>query len=216
VTTQPAVRRQARSSVRRRQVLDAALSCFAEKGIAGTAIEDICSRSGASVGSLYHLFGSKTGVAAALYLDALADFQGAVRRRLKPTTDARAGVCAVIVAQIAWVGKNPARARFLQEMRHTETVAAHAEEIRLLNREFGLAIGAWAQSHIGSRKLRRMPIDVFMAQLLGPTHEYLRGRLAGRQCAPRNLAVQLLGESAWRALGIERIEVDSTHKRGGR
>jgi len=216
MTDPPAVRRQARSSVRRRQVLDAALISFAEKGIAATAIEDICARSGASVGSVYHLFGSKAGVAAALYLDALADFQASVRRRLKPTTGAEDGVRAIIAAQIAWVEKHPARARFLQQMRHTETIAVHAEEMRRLNREFGRAIGAWAQRHGDSGQLQRLPIDLFMAQLLGPAHEYLRARLAGRQCAPRNRAIQLLGAAAWRALGVGRKDAHSTRKGASR
>ena len=206
-------RLQTRSSARRREVLDAALACFAEKGVEATSIEDICGRSGASVGSVYHLFGSKAGVAAALYLDALADFQAAVGGQLKPATGASDGVHAVIAAHIKWADKNRARANYLMEARHTGTVAAHADQIRALNREFGLAIGRWAQAHIAQGALRQMPTGLFIAQLLGPTHEYVCGRLAGRESAPLKLAIRLLAEAAWRALGSDASAANS--KSGG-
>lgn len=207
----PAIRRQPRSTARRREVLDAALDCFAKNGIAGTAIEDICSRSGTSVGSLYHQFGSKAGIAAALYLDALADFQAAVGARLAPATGARAGVQALIAAHLEWVGRHPGRARFLQEMRRADAVAVHEEEIRALNRAFGQAIGAWAQKHIAAGRLRRLPVDLFIAQLLGPAHEYVRGHLAGRESTPPDVAARLLGDAAWRAIGIDRPEKTTRH-----
>ncbi|HTO27428.1 MAG TPA: TetR family transcriptional regulator, partial [Devosia sp.] len=41
---------------RRRQILDAALSAFLERGYAATSIADIRARSGASTGSIYHFF----------------------------------------------------------------------------------------------------------------------------------------------------------------
>jgi AcrR family transcriptional regulator len=210
----PAVRRQPRSAVRRSQVLEAALACFSEHGIAATAIEDICSNSGASVGSIYHLFGSKDGLAAALYLDAVASFQAAVMRRLKPPTGALEAVLAIIAAHIDWVEKHPAHARFLQQARHTPTVAACADAMALRNRDFALHIGAWAKSHVDGGRLRKMPVDLLMAQLLGPTHEYVRGRLAGREPSAPGVAKRLLGQAAWRALGVDQGSADSRFSQG--
>jgi AcrR family transcriptional regulator len=51
---------------RRRQVLDAALVCFREKGFAGASIGDICRQSGMSPGHLYHYFRSKDEIVAAI------------------------------------------------------------------------------------------------------------------------------------------------------
>ena len=205
---------QTRSTVRRREILEAALACFTEKGIEGTAIEDICLRAGASVSSVYHLFGNKAGIAAALYLDSLQAFQMSVCRQLKPTLGAREGVLAFVAAHIKWAEKNHARANFLQASRHTGSVAAHAEAIRALNRSFSEAIGSWAQQHIASGQLRTMPADLFIAQLLGPTQEYVRGRLAGRPSAALKLAIEMLGESAWRALGHDDSKTDLKGQRG--
>jgi AcrR family transcriptional regulator len=44
-------------SSRRELILDAALRSFLEHGLAGASIEDVCARSGSSVGSVYHHFG---------------------------------------------------------------------------------------------------------------------------------------------------------------
>lgn len=51
---------------RRRQVLDAALRCFREKGFAGASIGDICKTAGMSPGHLYHYFSSKDDIVAAI------------------------------------------------------------------------------------------------------------------------------------------------------
>jgi AcrR family transcriptional regulator len=197
----PLVRRHARSVARRRQVLDAALACFSEKGVEGTVIEDICTASGASVGSIYHQFESKTGVAAAVYLDALADFQAAVAQCIGPAVGAREGVLAVIAAHVEWVEGNPARARFLQQARHTELVATRASEIAGLNQAFGQSVARWMAIHVAAGRLRPLPVDIFIAQLLGPAQEYLRGRMSGRKGASPESAIEALGDAAWRALG---------------
>ena len=200
--TRPA-RRHARSALRRRQVLDAALSCFGERGIERTAIGDICTASGASVGSLYHQFDGKHGVAAALYLDTLADFQSAVLAGLAAAADARAGLHALIAAHIRWVERNPERARFLQQARHAGVVASRAPEIADLNREFGRTIAAWMATHVAAGRLRASLVDLFIAQLLGPVQEYVRGRLSGRDGTAPDAAIEALAAAAWRALGID-------------
>lgn len=46
--------------------MDAALALFLEKGIAGTIIDEIVSKAGASKGTFYHYFSSKNDIVAAL------------------------------------------------------------------------------------------------------------------------------------------------------
>ena len=55
----------ARSS-RKQEILQAALACFTEFGVEATTIEMIRDRSGASIGSLYHHFGNRERIIAAL------------------------------------------------------------------------------------------------------------------------------------------------------
>lgn len=203
MTARPVESLQTRSAVRRGQILDAALACFAKQGVEATAIEDICSHCGASVSSVYHLFGNKAGIVAALYLDSLAAFQSCVCKQLKPGVGARAGVHTFVAAHIRWAEKNRERASFLQASRHTSGVTALEQDIRALNQAFFQTIGAWVTVHLASGQLRGLPTDLFIAQLLGPTHEYVRARLLGRACAPPKTAITSLGEAAWRALGNE-------------
>ena len=50
---------------RKQAILEAALAAFLQKGVLATTIDDVRERSGASVGSIYHHYGSKEGIAAA-------------------------------------------------------------------------------------------------------------------------------------------------------
>lgn len=56
-----------RSADPRQQVLDTVLRLFRERGYFATSIQDISRESGVSVGSIYHHFGDKEGIARALY-----------------------------------------------------------------------------------------------------------------------------------------------------
>lgn len=47
---------------RRRQILDAAIECFARQGLHRTTIEDIIRQSGLSAGAIYDYFGSKDDI----------------------------------------------------------------------------------------------------------------------------------------------------------
>lgn len=50
------------SDARRRQILDAALACFAKQGFHRTTMKDIISASGLSAGAIYNYFGSKSEI----------------------------------------------------------------------------------------------------------------------------------------------------------
>lgn len=55
--------KQKRSAKSEQKLLNAAEALFAEKGFEGTKISDIIKRSGCSIGSFYHRFGDKDGLA---------------------------------------------------------------------------------------------------------------------------------------------------------
>src|SRR5690348_7206531 len=57
---------QRRKHARIPEILDAALACFAEKGFAGTRMDDIAARAGISKGTIYLYFDSKDAVFKAL------------------------------------------------------------------------------------------------------------------------------------------------------
>lgn len=51
---------------RRRQILDAALACFARKGFHQTSMHEICTEAGLSAGALYRYFASKSELIVAI------------------------------------------------------------------------------------------------------------------------------------------------------
>ena len=54
---------RAATAARKASVLKAALQCFSERGLEGTSIHDIQRLADCSIGSIYHHFRSKEGVA---------------------------------------------------------------------------------------------------------------------------------------------------------
>lgn len=63
---------------RRRQILDAALACFRERGFRQTTIEEVCAEARVSPGALYRLFTSKADLIAAIAADARAGAEAAL------------------------------------------------------------------------------------------------------------------------------------------
>src|SRR5256714_1341150 len=125
---------------RRAAILDAALNCFVRRGYSSTTIDDIRRASGASVGSLYHHCGGKDRIAAALYVDGLADYQRGFQAVLAEHGDARGGVEAIVAYHLQWVDEHADLARFLLAMRETEVIAAAAPELHRRNRAFFAAV----------------------------------------------------------------------------
>ena len=57
----------------RDKLLASALACFDEHGLTGMTIEQIRRQANSSIGSLYHHFGNREGLIAALFLQLLDD-----------------------------------------------------------------------------------------------------------------------------------------------
>jgi AcrR family transcriptional regulator len=76
-------------------VLAAALDCFGRLGIDATTIQDIQRAANCSVGSLYHHFGSKEGIAEELFIDGISRFNEGMLRKLTRCVGAEAAWNAV-------------------------------------------------------------------------------------------------------------------------
>jgi len=177
---------------RRKSILEAALESFGATG--ATTIEDVRRRSGASVGSIYHHFGGKDGIEAALYAEILRGYQAGVLRALERAADAESGVRALVRHHLRWVERNPERARFLLQ----GGVAREqlGEELKVLNQAMFAAVGDWVERQPAIRPLRR---ETFYAAVFGPAQELSRSWLAGRTRSLRRLEGEL-AEVAWRAV----------------
>ncbi len=202
----PAKRRplQARAAIRRQEILAAALQSFTELGFGTATIGDICKRSRASTGSVYHLFGSKEELAAELYLEGVAQYQRGFLEVLSAQPRARQGLYAATRYHLAWVQKHPSWARYLFQMRRAEFVTARSDRMTELNEDFDRGVGAWVRPHVERRTLRRYGPDLFTSILLGPSQEFSRQWLAGHSETSMDNAARELGRAAWRALSAPR------------
>jgi len=187
---------------RRTQILDAALDAFAAGGLATMTIDEILRRSGASTGSLYHHFGCKEDLAGALYVAGLRSYQETAIRTLERHPDAEEGVRAYVANYVRWIESNPRWARYLLEMRGTESVVAMEPDIREINDRFFGALRHWLESHIRAGRIVKLAPELYAAIITGPLHEWARQHLAGRAQAGPRTAARALGDAAWRALAV--------------
>jgi AcrR family transcriptional regulator len=87
---------------RRREILDAAVTCFEQRGLHGTTTDDIAAQAGLSNGALYRYFDGKAAI-----VEAIAAERHARERELLATAlreaDPRRAVHEFVVAYFAWL-----------------------------------------------------------------------------------------------------------------
>jgi AcrR family transcriptional regulator len=193
-------RRADAAADRRRAILDAALAEFTAHGVAGASIEDIRRRSGASVGSIYHHFGDKDGIAGALYLDGLRDYQEGFVEALADARSTRQGVQRVVHHHARWITNHRDLARFLLLGRDARVVVASERPLRELNRRFFGAVSDWTGPRVASGELRPLDAELLTALWIGPSQDLARHWLAGRSRISLIDAAPALADAAWRCL----------------
>jgi AcrR family transcriptional regulator len=191
-----------RSAARRERILEAALDAFTECGYAATTIADVRERSGASVGSIYHHFGDKEGIAAALYVECVRDFQQAILDALADHRSAERGIKAIVRRHLRWVQANPKAAAFLVDRREAEVAAAAEQRVQELNLATFAAIREWLTAHIEAGRLRQLPLRLIYVVALGPAQEYTRHWLRDPEANPIGPAAPVLAQAAWDALRV--------------
>jgi len=188
------------TAARRAAILDAALAEFTMHGVAGTSIEEIRRRSGASVGSIYHHFGGKDGIAGALYLEGLGDYQQGFVSVLDDAKTTRAGVEGAVVHHVGWITDHRDLARFLLLGRDASVVVATERPLRTMNRRFFAQVAGWTRPRIAAGELRRLDPELMTALWIGPSQDLARHWLAGRSRISLPDAVPVLAHAAWRSL----------------
>jgi AcrR family transcriptional regulator len=185
-------------------VLEAALKLFDEVGYGAATVEDIHRRAEVGIGSIYHHFGSKEGIAGALYVQALADFQRGLALALAENPEAERGVRAAVGYHLRWVEVNAARARFLMRRRETEVAQVNQAGIDLMNRETFAAIEEWYRPLAKAGEIRTLPMPVLYASWFGPAQEYARVALERAKHVSVIGAERALADAAWAALRSSR------------
>ena len=184
---------------RREAILEAARASFEEHGYGATTIELIAERSGASNGSIYHHFGSKDGILAALYASALGSYQGELLALLREhADDAEGGIRAGVVHHLEWVEAHPHETRTLFEHRQTLERTPRAGDLREQNRAALEEVRAWAARHVEAGAIRDLGAAAG-AVWFGPAQVVARDWMAGRLRGEPTALAPALAEAAWRS-----------------
>lgn len=185
---------------RRRAILDAALTVFLKSGVAGTKVEALHRASGASVGSIYHFFGSKEGVAAELYIETRRDYLDTYLAALQSNSSARAGIEGSVRTHLEWVAANELRARYMFHCREYEIIEESRPAITALNEHFYGEASTWLQPHVDKGRIKPLPPRLCQALWMGPCVEYARLWLARSAEFDMLGAAPILGQAAWDAV----------------
>ena len=186
----------ARAQLKRR-ILAGALSCFNEHGIEATTIDMILARCDASVGNVYHHFGSKDGLVAALFFCALDDQGRLVDVGLKDAADLESGVQALVFSYVDWVTAQPDLARFLFQARAAVAKGPLGSDLQQRNKVRNKGVLAWFSQMGGLDALSAWPAELLPSLIIGQAESYCRAWLSGRVKTSPQQYRQLLAQAAW-------------------
>ncbi len=186
----------------REDLLAAGLTVFDRDGFDGATVAAIRAQAGASNGSFFHFFGSKSELAGTLFLEILQRYHAAMLGALDSRAGAADGIARLIRAHLAWVATCRREARYLFEISRGEW----SEELRDAQRaqNFRLAEGVerWRAPLLARGELWPMTATLFLSQIIGPAQIFCRAYLSGREPSdPRRHADTLIA-CAVRALVV--------------
>lgn len=195
-------RRGTATAERKQQIIAAALKCFTEKGYEKTTVADICRESGCSVGSLYHHFGNKEGVAGELFIHAIELLNADLLRRLQRCRTVASGVRMVVTQYSDWVTAHPDFARLLHSGDVEFTESAHLR-LREIYRGHITAVFEWFHPYVVAGLMRVLPPETYVPLISGPIRDYTRQWLSGRVQKEPAQVQGVFAEAAWNAVKVD-------------
>jgi AcrR family transcriptional regulator len=181
-------------------LIESARAELADRGVEATGIADLRRATGKSVGSLYHRFGSKEGLVAEVYADALGSYQEALAAELAGDPPARSAVPAVVRRHLFWHEGHREGARFLHENAGVGRREPGLSLVAALNERFFPPVGEWWDGRVAAGELRALPFDLAYVLWLGAAQEFCRLWLAGGTRVGMRTARRELAEGAWNSL----------------
>jgi AcrR family transcriptional regulator len=189
-----------RDGIRRRdELLDAALTCFTERGLLGMRIEDIRRAAGASPSSVYNLFNGLPALAVALLARTFERLFAHVTSRARAQDRPDAVIRALVDGHLEWVLGHEDEARFMYAATALELTTAQRDELAELKAELAVPVMEHLTSLAGEAALPAWPVSTLEFIVLGPAHDACRRYLAG---TPVDLAGlrRLLPDVAWQSV----------------
>jgi AcrR family transcriptional regulator len=187
---------------RRQAILEAALKSFSAKGFNETTMEDIRHLSGASTGSIYHHFENKEMLALTLYIEGRNDWSNALFASIAGKHP-QEGIKDLVRAYLGWFEQHPDLGQYVIQAGSTEYLGAY---IKVLRQKTLTAVPAetfpqqfydWLAPFINDGTIIRLPQQVYIPLVIGPSREFVRRWLKKRLLSELEEAREPLAEAAW-------------------
>lgn len=190
----------------RAAILSAAEAVFLEHGYSASAIAQIRQASGATTGSIYHFFGSKAGIALALWDERLAIARGFIRLKKSQTPQTRLHV--MLRDFLLWGRDHAGQFRLADELQglamSDPSFAPIREELEAQIEDFGKTYAGWVQLEL----VTDMPPHIAHALIFGPATAYLRvgGKVDGD-------VIDAFSSAACAAIGASEEDAEAANER---
>lgn len=194
------MRRREATEVRRRSILDAALDCFLEYGVEGTTIDQIRQKSGASHGSIYHLFRGKDEIALTLFIEGMKDYHKRVVAAMSRETTAQGLIRAMIATHMATTVDNPQLGLYLTRMGLVDVIGSIREEYKHQSDSFAQAVWLHLQPFVDCGELIRLDRTIYFSLIIGPSAHMARAWLRKTYAGDLMTVVDTLADAAYRSL----------------
>ncbi|RSN09381.1 TetR/AcrR family transcriptional regulator [Nonomuraea sp. WAC 01424] len=188
--------RHRRSEETVRRLLDTALEVYP----ADFTLRAVTTRSGVSMGSVYHHFGSLEGLAAALYSRCMDELLDTLIAAVGPAADARDGVRRAVTAYLGFTAAHAAEARFIHAAPYALDLGPYAERIAAAKASRLARLNAWIGAHMEDGSVARLPAAQVEMLLIGPVAEVSRRWLAGAPEIDLAEAARILPDRIWLSL----------------
>ena len=192
-------RREEATAQRRQAILHAALQAFADGGLPAVTISAVSSTANASVGSIYHHFGDRTGMLAALYTRCFEGCFEPLRAVLRDDPTSEDGIRRLVGAYLHWVAANRLEASFIYAASDPAVLTHQVDTVQAYKAVFFEEVGAWMMPRVMRGELRPLPAWAIDPVLMGPAHEWSRRWLHGLD-VPMEDAIPVVAESVWRSI----------------
>lgn len=178
----------------RQKVLDAVLALFAERGYFATSIQDISRESAVSVGSIYHHFGDKVGIARALYQTLLEQMSNRIAQVSARHANAHDQCRGIVEALFEMTERDPLAMDFMLYAKHRDFLPDERPICSSRPFEIMRTIVAAAME---SGEIRSMDVMVASTSLFGGPIRMIVARLDGVLQVPLSDHLDEVWRCAW-------------------
>ena len=188
----------------RARILSHATEVLTSVGYAAFTVAAVRDALGLSSGSMFHAFPSKQALAAAVYVEGMADYQQVALAALESASDPESAVRALIAAHLTWVEKHRSLAGFLFTTLPDEVMELAQQPLSDHNSAFFTRLSGLFRSASSAGLMGRVEWPLAHALCIGPAQEYCRKWTRGAAARPPREAIGTLQKAALAALASTR------------